>query len=361
VKSRAVGLLLGVLAVGCGEPAEPPSACKLAGPRVVSAVLAGGGARQAASQLRAQASDTASYSVCTVSGPGIQVRSAIDTASMNRRRYEGRYDERLEFFDTTDRARTATPVLGLADDRVFAPAGAFWVRAAQVMTAYGGERLVTVSLDARGLSEPAARAAASTLVTRLIGPRGRHAGAARIGGDAGAPEVSAVEPQDGETVRAASVKLVGSVNPAGAVVTVAGRRARVRGHVFAAVVALRPGRNRLALVARRGGERVASAVVRVERGPAGRALGASYARRHPRRVPTLDGERLDDALDILRGAGLRGRTRIADDAYRGPIERAHDWRVCFTDPSEGRPAPRRVLVVIDRVVERAGGVPCDFF
>jgi hypothetical protein len=93
-------------------------------------------------------------------------------------------------------------------------------------------------------------------------------------------------------------------------------------------------------------------------------VGVRYAARAPGRVPPVNGERLDDALAILAGTHVRARLRIGDDAYRGPIERAHAWRVCFTDPAQTHRIARgrRVLVVIDRVTGRTGGgPPCDFF
>ncbi|QEC46205.1 PASTA domain-containing protein [Baekduia soli] len=145
------------------------------------------------------------------------------------------------------------------------------------------------------------------------------------GGTAAAPDpvrLQITAPADLGVVRSASVRVQGIVRPAGAEVTVAGRRATVSGARFSAGVDLAAGINVIDVLASAGSARPALAAVRVRR-----IVDV--------RVPDLAGLSPDDAAAQLKGLGLKADTQtsgggLLDDLFGG------DPVVCSTDPPAGR-------------------------
>jgi hypothetical protein len=139
-------------------------------------------------------------------------------------------------------------------------------------------------------------------------------------------------PGDGRMLRADTVDISGTVAPAGAAVTVAGRAATVDGTSFSATVPLQPGGNVIDVTASSPGHRPAADALRV-------------IRDMRVQLPSLTGYEESDAFDRLKGLGVH------------PVERRDDgWLdrlipgavgVCATQPKGGTlVAPRSTVTVI---------------
>ena len=144
-------------------------------------------------------------------------------------------------------------------------------------------------------------------------------------------------PGDMTTVWTETVKVTGTVVPAGAAVLVLGQKAPVSGGgTFTAVVALEPGANVIDVMATAPG-----------RGPAMTAFRVT--REVPVTVPDLDGMSVEEVEDALRDAGLTPQFEqvgagIIDELLPG------DPGVCEQDPSAGAQVRRgsKVHVVISK-------------
>jgi hypothetical protein len=142
-------------------------------------------------------------------------------------------------------------------------------------------------------------------------------------------------PGENAIVRDGTLEVRGRVSPAGAEVWVLGRRARVGGGTFAAVVALEHGRNVVDVAAAAQGRRTALAAVRVTR-------DERVAVPDLTRVAADDVEREIESLglqvDVRRTGGLLDRLLPGE-----PV-------VCEQEPAAGTRVPRgrTVRVVVAR-------------
>jgi hypothetical protein len=148
-------------------------------------------------------------------------------------------------------------------------------------------------------------------------------------------DLKLASPGDGRMLRADTVDVTGTVAPAGAAVTVAGRPAAVNGTSFTATIPLQPGGNVIDVTASSPGHRPAADALRI-------------IRDMRVQLPSLTGYVENDAFDRLKGLGLR------------PVEQRDDnWLdrlmpgtvgVCATQPKGGTlVAPHsRVTVVASK-------------
>jgi PASTA domain/Glucodextranase, domain B len=155
-------------------------------------------------------------------------------------------------------------------------------------------------------------------------------------GDDPAPAGLAISsPADSAVVHEDSVEVRGRVRPAGASVTVLGRRADVSGREFRAVVPLHEGSNVIDVSASAGGASTVWRVVRV-----GRQTLA--------KVPDLAGDSRDDAVGQLESLGLRAQ--VKEDS--GFLDRflPGGWGVCETKPDVGAELPKgsRVRLTVSK-------------
>jgi Glucodextranase, domain B/PASTA domain len=140
------------------------------------------------------------------------------------------------------------------------------------------------------------------------------------GADAPAPppvRVAIVAPGDGDVVHDREVEVQGTVRPSTATVTVGGRKAAVSGGTFAATVSLAPGTNVVDVMASAGRARPALTAIRIRR-------EVSVP------VPELIGLPADDAVQVLRGVGLKADVQDAD-GFLGRLLPG-DPQVCATRP-----------------------------
>jgi len=129
-----------------------------------------------------------------------------------------------------------------------------------------------------------------------------------------------VAPQDADTTRETSVRVTGSVRPAGARVLVAGERVPVDGGRFETTVALREGPNVIDVGASAPGRRATWRALRV-------------TRRATIRLPDVVGAEADAARATLEGLGLV--VRLVDDDDLIDVFRRGPRLVCDTDPEAG--------------------------
>lgn len=139
------------------------------------------------------------------------------------------------------------------------------------------------------------------------------------------------EPSDEAVVRSDSVRVRGTVLPAGAAVRVAGRAAVVDGGVFTADVRLDPGANVVDVIASARGRAPALAALRV-------------TRELPVEVPDLAGLEMEEAESRLSDVGLRAdfdnRGGLFDELLPG------EPAVCEQDPEAGSEVRRGTVVVV---------------
>jgi Glucodextranase, domain B/PASTA domain len=153
----------------------------------------------------------------------------------------------------------------------------------------------------------------ATLALAGCGTQARPATTPRV-------ELKLASPGDGRMLRADTVDISGTVAPAGAAVTVAGRAATVDGPRFTATVPLQPGGNVIDVTASSPGHRPAADALRV-------------IRDMRVQLPALTGYDESDAFDRLKGLGLRPVEK-RDDSW---IDRLIPGSVgvCATQPKGG--------------------------
>ena len=144
-------------------------------------------------------------------------------------------------------------------------------------------------------------------------------------GKAPAPPRAAVHldfagPSDGESVRAETVVVRGTVRPSSSLVRVRGERVPVSGGSFSATVSLAAGTNVIDVLASAAGARPAMTALRVRR------LVTV-------RVPDVTGDVPDQATERLAGLGLEARVERAGGVFDALLP--GDPVVCETDPSPG--------------------------
>jgi hypothetical protein len=145
-------------------------------------------------------------------------------------------------------------------------------------------------------------------------------------------ELKLASPGDGRMLRADMVEIAGTVAPAGAAVTVAGRAATVDGSSFTATVSLVPGGNVIDVTASSPGHRPAADALRV-------------IRDMRVELPALAGYEERDAFDRLTKLGLHPVEK-RDDSW---IDRLIPGAVgvCGTEPKGGTlVAPHAAVTVI---------------
>jgi hypothetical protein len=166
------------------------------------------------------------------------------------------------------------------------------------------------------------------------------AAVAGCGGDGGeraqralAPvSLTVTEPADNSVVRAETVAIRGTVEPAGARVRVVGRQAEVSGGTFTAEVALDPGANVIDVMATARGRGAAMTAVRV-------------TRELPVEVPDLGGLEVAEAQERVADAGLELEVNegggLIDELLPG------EPSVCDQQPSPGTEVRRGTIVRVE--------------
>jgi hypothetical protein len=142
-------------------------------------------------------------------------------------------------------------------------------------------------------------------------------------------ELDITSPADLAVVRTDTVRVEGTVEPAGAAVRVKGERADVSGGTFSARVALDPGANVIDVIATARGRASAMTAFRV-------------TRELPVRVPDLDGLAVEEAESELADVGLK-----PDITLRGGLIEEllpGEPSVCSQDPEAGTEVKRGTTV-----------------
>jgi len=351
-----IAALLAVALASCGGADEPDAVCDMVDPATIASELRGAGAELPGS-LRPRGDESPGLSVCSYRGGHTNVRVSRDTAPQAPLRYFHRIVEQFEFH-AGDPQREPHLVFGVGDDRrAFGGAGSYWVPAYGQLISLRDERLVVVTVSARGASGSGRRRAAERLALRVFGGGelaergGRRAAAPK-------PGMTVVTPRDGADLREDEVLVKGTVTPPDATVRVAGRPARTRDGVFEAVVPVERGRNRIEVAAEANGRQIGNEALTVERLAPAEAAAARIARRYDGRVPDIRGERLDIVRSAFRLIGLR---YIEVRLSKGRIE-PKGWAACGSRPLVGERAPRRgkhlVLFIAKRQLGRASGTAC---
>jgi hypothetical protein len=138
---------------------------------------------------------------------------------------------------------------------------------------------------------------------------------------AGAVHLAIAAPGDMASVRDDSVDIHGTVRPAGATVTVRGRKASTSGGSWTASVSLEPGVNVVDVLASSGSSRPALTALRVRR-----IIDID--------VPDVTGLSADDAKQQLEDAHLVAKTTTDGGGFFDQIL-GGDPQVCSTDPEPG--------------------------
>jgi hypothetical protein len=168
----------------------------------------------------------------------------------------------------------------------------------------------------------------ATLALAGCGSQARPATTPRV-------DLKLASPGDGRMLRADTVDVTGTVAPAGAAVTVAGRPAAVNGTSFTATIPLQPGGNVIDVTASSPGHRPASDAVRVTRDMRVQ-------------LPSLAGYDETDAFSRLKELGLHPVERNTDNWLQRLIPGG--LSVCATAPRGGTlVAPQsRVTVLVSK-------------
>jgi hypothetical protein len=350
----AAVLLSGVLA-SCGGTDDPETVCRMVRPATVAAELRGAGAELGGS-LRPRGDESPGLSVCSYRGGDTSVRVSRDTAPQAPLRYFHRIVEQFEFH-AGDPQREPHLVFGVGDDkRAFGGAGSYWVPANGQLISLRDERLVVVTLSARGASDRGRQRAAERLALRVFG-EGEPAERGSRRAAAAEPGMTVVTPRDGAELREGEVLVEGTVTPPDATVRVAGRPARKRNGVFEATVPVERGSNRIEIAAEDGGKEIDRKALTVKRLAAAGEAAARIARDYDGRVPDIRSERLDIVRSAFRQIGLRylevklGKGRIV----------AEEWAACGSRPPAGERPPRNkplILLVAKRRLDRTSGTAC---
>jgi Glucodextranase, domain B len=347
--------LLPLVLASCGGTDEPETICKMIRPATVAAELRGVGAELQGS-LRRRGDESPGLSVCSYRGRGSNVRVSRDTAPQSPLRYFHRITEQFEFH-AGDPQHEPHLVFGVGDDkRAFGGAGSYWVPANGQLISLRDDRLVVVTVSARGVSEHNARGAAERLALRVFGG-GEPAERGERRAASVEPGMTVITPRDGADLREPKLLVNGTVTPPDATVRVAGRQARARDGVFRATVPVERGRNRVEIAAMSDGRQIASETLTVKRLAPAEEAAATIAREYHGRVPDIRGERLDIVRDAFRRIGL---DYLLVKIGEGRIE-PEGWAACGSRPPTGEPTPgdkRLVLFVAKRRLDRASGTEC---
>ena len=350
-----VAALLAIVLTSCGGSDDPETVCKMVRPATVAAELRGVGAEVGGS-LRPRDDESPGLSVCSYRGDGTNVRVSRDTAPQSPLRYFHRIVEQFEFH-AGDPQREPHLVFGVGDDkRAFGGAGSYWVPAYGQLISLRDERLVVVTVSARGTSEHGTRRAAERLALRVFG-EGELAERGPRRATSAKPGMTVLTPRDGAELREDKVLVNGTVTPPDATVRVAGRRATTRDGVFEASVPVDRGRNRIEVAAEADRKRIADRTLTVKRLEPAEEAAARIAREYHGRVPDIRGERLDIVRDVFRRIGL---DYLQVKIGKGRIE-PEGWAACGSRPPAGEPAPkdkRLILFVAKRRLDRASGTEC---
>jgi hypothetical protein len=355
VRRLTVAALLAVVVASCGGTAEPQRVCDMVGSATVAAELRSGGAELHGS-LRRRGDESPGVSVCSYRRGDTSVRVSRDTAPQAPLRYFHRIVEQFEFH-AGDPQWEPHLVFGVGDDRrAYGGSGAYWVPAYGQLVSLRDERLVVVTVSARGAGERGRRRAAERLALRVFGD-----GELAERGDrrAAAPEpgMTVLTPRNGAELRERELLVEGTVTPPGAVVRVAGRTARTQSGVFHARVPVERGTNRIEVAARAGGREIGREELTVKRLAGAEAAAARIAREYDGRVPNVRGERLDIVRSAFRRIGL---DYIEVKMTKGRIE-VEGWAACGSRPLAGERPPqgkRLVVFVGKRRLDRASGTAC---
>jgi PASTA domain/Glucodextranase, domain B len=139
------------------------------------------------------------------------------------------------------------------------------------------------------------------------------------------------EPSDEAVVRTSTVRVRGSVSPAGADVRVDGRAAEQEGETFSLEVSLEPGANVLDVIASARGRAPVLTAIRV-------------TREMPVEVPDVTGLATEEAESRLSDAGLEPEVHDGGGLFDGllPGEPA----VCAQEPEAGAMVRRGTVVAV---------------
>ena len=347
--------LLVLVLAACGGTDDPQTVCKMVRPATVTAELRGAGAELGGS-LRPRGDESPGLSVCSYRGSDTSVRVSRDMAPQAPLRYFHRIVEQFEFH-AGDPQREPHLVFGIGDDkRAFGGAGAYWVPRYGQLISLRDDRLVVVTLAARGASDRGRLRAAERLTLRVFGG-GQLAERGDRSAAAAQPGMTVVTPRDGADLREAVVLVKGTVTPPDATVRVEGRAARVRNGVFQASVPVERGKNEIEVMAEAGGKEIARERLTIKRLAPAAVAAARIAHSYNGRVPHIRGERLDIVRSAFRQIGL---DHLEVKLGKGRIE-PEGWAVCGSRPPAGeRPerGKRIVLLVAKRRLDRASGTEC---
>jgi hypothetical protein len=351
-----VAALLSVVLASCGGTDEPEAVCHMVRPATVAAELRNVGAELRGS-LRPRGDESPGLSVCSYRGGDTSVRVSRDTAPQAPLRYFHRIVEQFEFH-AGDPQREPHLVFGVGDDRrAFGGAGSYWVPANGQLISLRDDRLVIVTVSARGASDRRRRRAAERLALRVFGG-GELAERGKRRAAAAEPGMTIVTPRDGAELREDEVLVKGTVTPPDAIVRVEGRPARTRDGVFGARVPVERGRNRIEVAAEANGQEIGREALTVKRLAPAEEAAARIAREYHGRVPNIRGERLDIVRSAFRRIGLR---HLEVKMTRGRIE-PEGWAACGSRPLVGERLPRGkrlILFVAKRRLDRASGTACS--
>ena len=163
-----VAAVIAVVLASCGGADEPETVCGMVEPATVAAELRSAGAEPRGS-LRPRGDETPGLSVCSYRGGDTSVRVSRDTAPQAPLRYYHRIVEQFEFH-AGDPQWEPHLVFGVGDDRrAHGGAGSYWVPAYGQLISLRDERVVIVTLSARGASDRGRRRAAERLTLRVFG------------------------------------------------------------------------------------------------------------------------------------------------------------------------------------------------
>lgn len=350
-----LAVLLPVVLASCGGSDDPETVCKMINPATVAKEVRGTGARLGGS-LRPRGDETPGLSVCTYRGGNANVRVSRDTAPQAPLRYFHRIVEQFEFH-AGDPQWEPHLVFGVGDDkRAFGGAGSYWVPAYGQLISLRDERVVIVTLSAKGASDRAKRRAAERLALRVFGG-GELAERGDRRAAASEPGMTVLTPRDGADLRESEVLVEGTVTPPDSTVRVAGGPARMRNGVFEARVPVERGRNTIEVAAEADGKEIGRETLTVKRLAPAEAAAARIVREYDGRVPAIRGERLDIVRSAFRSIGLRF---LEVKLSKGRIV-PEEWAVCATRPLAGERPPqgkRVVVLVAKRRLDRASGTEC---
>jgi hypothetical protein len=358
VTARRLGFiaLIPLVLASCGGGSdEQERVCHMVRPATVAKELRGSGA-QVQGSLRPHADETPGLSVCSYRGEDANARVSRDTAPQAPLRYFHRITEQFEFH-AGDPQREPHLVFGVGDDkRAFGGAGSYWIPANGQLISLRDDRLVIVTVAARGVGDHGKRQAAERLALRVFGD-GKPAERGPRRAVAAKPGMNVLTPRDGAELREDEVLVEGTVTPPNADVHVAGRPAPTQNGVFKSRVPVDRGSNRVEVAASANGQEIDRQALTIKRLAPADEAAAEIAGNYNGRVPDIRAERLDIVRNAFHQIGLRfievklGRGRIVPE----------EWAACGSRPPEGERVPRDkplVLLVARRQLDRTSGTAC---